>query len=279
MYAAPGDTVMTGSMRAFIDRLDPPERSLVIVNRSAPDAARRLLDDLFDTQPVAIDELDRLGEETESDVVALVEDGEIIERSTVDELLSTILLVNSDLYKTGSRGLEDVELPAVLAGLTDVPFRLRGYPESNKEKLLLITVSRVIERRAAEAGSGTLRSSFQYLSRLDDEAGTRTVYETVGRTGTDVHVYGVDDWDPPTQLPVTVHGGTSEEYRRSWFVVFRPDDADAAERPETMDEAGTTDSGHAALVALEDERNVWDGFWTYRPTVVAEIDDYLQRAL
>ncbi|WP_096389966.1 DICT sensory domain-containing protein [Halopenitus persicus] len=272
---------MADSLRAFIDRLEPPARSLVILNRSAPDAARRLLDGLFADQPVAVEELHR-PEADETDVVALIEDGTIIARSTVDELLSTILLVNSDLYKTGSRELEAVELPAVLDGLTDVPFRLRGYPDSNKEKLLLITVSRVIERRAAEAGSGTLRSSFQYLSRLQDEAGTRTVYETVGRAGTDVHVYGVDDWDTAGTLPVTVHGGCSREYRRSWFVVFRPADptgvaGDGA--PDACDSGSESVPGPAALVALEDERNVWDGFWTYRPGLVVEIDAYLQRAL
>jgi hypothetical protein len=272
--------MMADSLRAFIDRLAPPERSLVILNRSAPDAVRRLLDGLFEDQPVTVAERDA-PEAGETNVVALVDDGEVLARSTVDELLSTILLVNSDLYKTGSRGLDAIELPTVLDGLDDVPFRLRGYPESNKEKLLLITVSRVIERRAAEAGAGTLRSSFQYLSRLEDESGTRTVYETVGRAGTDVHVYGIDDWDPAEQLPVTVHGGTSEEYRRSWFVVFRPPDAIGASRDEAVAHNSGAESvpGPAALVALEDERNVWDGFWTYRPAVVAEIDDYLQRAL
>ncbi|QHS17830.1 DICT sensory domain-containing protein [Halopenitus persicus] len=268
---------MADSLRAFIDRLDPPERSLVILNRSAPDAARRLLDGLFADQPVAVEELDS-PDAGETDLVALVEDGEVLARSTVDELLSTILLVNSDLYKTGSRELDAVELPAVLDGLDDVPFRLRGYPESNKEKLLLITVSRVIERRAAEAGSGTLRSSFQYLSRLEDEAGTRTVYETVGRSGTDVHVYGIADWDPAAELPVTVHDGTSEEYRRSWFVVFRPSGA-SRDGAVAGDSGSESAPGPAALVALEDERNVWDGFWTYRPDLVAEIDEHLRRAL
>jgi riboflavin biosynthesis pyrimidine reductase len=52
-------------------------------------------------------------------------------------------------------------MPDVLDGLTETPFTLRGYPESNSEKLLLILVSRQIERLAWEGGSGTLRSSFQ----------------------------------------------------------------------------------------------------------------------
>jgi len=120
----------------------------------------------------------------------------VIARSTLDELLESVLLINSDLYKTGAIDLNEVTLPDVLSGLDEVPFRLRGYPHSNKEKLLLIVVSRVIERIAAEAGGGTLRASFQRLSRLQDERGTREVYETLGNSGVDVHVYGVGDADP-----------------------------------------------------------------------------------
>jgi len=184
----------------------------------------------------------------------------VIARSTLDELLESVLLINSDLYKTGAIDLNEVTLPDVLSGLDEVPFRLRGYPHSNKEKLLLIVVSRVIERIAAEAGGGTLRASFQRLSRLQDERGTREVYETLGNSGVDVHVYGVGDADPGVSLPVTVHEGRSSPYRRSWFVVFNP--------PPGADAARSV-----ALVALEDEPNVWDGFWTFRPKLVDRIDD------
>jgi hypothetical protein len=36
---------------------------------------------------------------------------------------------------------------------------------------------------------------------------------------------------------------------------------------------------HAALVALEDEPNVWDGFWTFRPTLVDRIDRHIATVL
>mgnify|MGYP000459243291 CR=1 FL=1 len=68
-------------------------------------------------------------------MVALVEDGSVVARSTLDELLESVLLINSDLYKTGAIELGEVALPAVFEGLDEVPFRVRGYPESNKEKL------------------------------------------------------------------------------------------------------------------------------------------------
>lgn len=254
---------MVSSLRGFFDDVDHPDRTLVLINRSSPDAVRNLLGKLLEDQSVSITDLQR--PDSETDIVALVEDNEVIAQSTLDELLESILMINSDLYKTGSRDLEEVSLPAVLERLDEIPFRVRGYPASNKEKLLLITMSRVIERRAAESEGGTLRSSFQRLSRLANERGTRKVYETVGSSRTDVHVYGVDDWTPPETFPVTVHTGDSYPYRRSWFVVFTP-----------------PDGGHidpAALVALEDEPNLWDGFWTFRPEFVDQIENYIETSL
>jgi hypothetical protein len=255
---------MTESFRGFFGEIDAPSRSLVVVNRSEPEPVRNLLDSLLEDQSVAIRERDL--PDIDTDIVLLVEDGEVIARSTLDELLESILLINSDLYKTGAIDLNEVTLPDVLSGLDEVPFRLRGYPQSNKEKLLLIVVSRVIERIAAEAGGGTLRASFQRLSRLQDERGTHEVYEAVGNSGVDVHVYGVGDADPAVSLPVTVHQGRSYPYRRSWFVVFNPP-------PEANSDR------HAALVALEDEPNVWDGFWTFRPTLVDRIDRHIATVL
>ncbi|WP_253739164.1 DICT sensory domain-containing protein [Halohasta salina] len=250
---------MADSLRSFFDDIEAPDRHLVVLNRESPDPVRNMLDSLLTDQSVSISDVE--APDTDRDVVALVEDGRELARSTLDELLESVLLINSDLYKTGAIDLVDVVLPDVLRGLDEVPFRLRGYPASNKEKLLLIVVSRVIERIAAETGGGTLRSSFQRLSRLDDERGTYEVYETLSNGGVDVHLYGVGDADPGETLPVTVHTGTTYPYRCSWFVVFRPP-------------AGSS-GDHAALVALEDEPNVWDGFWTFRPDLVDRIERYI----
>ncbi|VTT87373.1 unknown [Halorubrum sp. DM2] len=250
---------MAESLRSFFDELESPDRHLVLLNRSSPDPVLGLLDSLLDGQSVSIGEAASDG--AGDDVVALIEDGTVIARSSLDELLESVLLINSDLYKTGAIELDDVALPDVFRGLDEVPFRVRSYPASNKEKLLLIIISRVIERIAAEHGDGTLRASFQRLSRIDDERGTRSVYERVAGTDVDVHVYGVGDVESLSTLPVTVHSGTSYPYRRSWFVVFTPPDGG--------------DGDHVALLALEDEPNVWDGFWTFRPELVARIERYI----
>lgn len=255
---------MSNPLRSFFDDLAAPDRRLVVLNRSSPDPVRGLLDSLLDGQPIGISDIES-DSEPDDDIVALVEDGEVVAQSTLDELLESVLLINSDLYKTGAIELNDVVLPDVLSGLEEVPFRVRGYPASNKEKLLLIVVSRVIERIAAEHGEGTLRASFQRLSRINDEQGTNTVYEQVPATGVDTHVYGVGDADELGDLPVTVHTGTSYPYRRSWFVVFTPPDG--------------VDGDHVALLALEDEPNVWDGFWTFRPKLVDRLEQYIAAEL
>ncbi|MFW6382443.1 MAG: DICT sensory domain-containing protein [Haloferacaceae archaeon] len=250
---------MVDSLRGFFDRIEASDRHLVVINRESPDPVRNMLDALLADQSVSVSDVE--APDGETDVVALVEDGEVLAQSPLEELMESVLLINSDLYKSGAIELKEVVLPDVLRGLDEVPFRLRGYPQSNKEKLLLIVVSRVVERIAAETAGGTLRASFQRLSRLRDERGTYEVYRALGARGVDVHVYGTGDLESPEELPLTVHTGSSYPYRRSWFVVFTPPDAES--------------SDHAALLAIEDEPNVWDGFWTFRPDLVREIESYI----
>ena len=155
------------TLRRFLDRIEDPDRSLVVLNRQAPDPVQRMLNRLFAEQSIAVEELEVDGDA--ADQVLLVEDGSVVARSPLSELQDAILLVNSDLFITGTRGLEEIEFPAVLEALDETPFHLRGYPESHSEKLLLILVSRYIERRAWTKQNGTLRASFQYLDRIEDE--------------------------------------------------------------------------------------------------------------
>jgi hypothetical protein len=249
----------------FFDRATGSGRSLVVVNRTAPDPLQRILEDLFAGQDVTVEE--DMREAYDEDTVLLVEDGEVVASSPLGALEDAILLVNSDLFRTSARGLEETTLPAVMDGLTDHLFTLRGYPESNKEKLLLIVVSRRIEQLAHNYGEGTLRTSFQRLSRLEDERGTREVYDAVAETDVDVHIYGRPDWIPSPNFPVTMHGGYKEDFRTSWFVLYDPP-------PEKV---GEYDS--AVLVAVEREPGTWEAFWTYRRAVVADVAEYIQANL
>ncbi|WP_255151288.1 DICT sensory domain-containing protein [Halorarius halobius] len=244
-------------LRVFAERSGGPSRSLVVLNSSEPAPLPRLLEQAFEAQNVTV-EVTRDVEEV-TDLVVLVVDGEVVASSSLDELMDAYLLVNSDLYRTGTSGIDKYAAPEVLTGLHDTSFRLRGFPHSNKEKLLLVLISRHIESLALDAGDGTLRSSFQRLSRLDDERGTREVYERLGDTDVDTHVYGVPDIDRE-MLPdaVDVHGGRTPVHRDSWFVVF--DSPNGEGEP-------------AALVAIEEAENEWLGRWTFDAEQVAEVAD------
>lgn len=253
----------------FLDAVDAHSLSLSVINRAAPRPVMRMLETTFEDQPVRVDDVDV--PDADDDQVVLVDStraagSSVVATSTLDELMNAILLVNSDLYITGQTDLEAFDLPSVLTHLDDVPFSLRGYPESDKEKLVLIAISRYIERRAWAAGSGRLRSSFQRLSRLNDERGTRAVYEKIAASGVQTHLYGIPDWTPPVGFDVRTHGGYDADYRDSWFVVYTPDDDGAVET-----------EGPVALLALETEPRLWEGYWTFRPSLVSDIDGYIAR--
>jgi len=261
------------NLESYLSEVDSPSRQLVVLNRSAPDTVQSMLQEAFFGQSVVVleDEIP----DTDGDTVVLVdradEDAEVIATSPLSAIQDTILFVNSDLYKTGAVGIEEFDLPAVLARLDDIKFRLRGYPESEYEKLLLIAISRYIERHAWQAGDGTLRTSFQRLSRIEDERGTREVYETLGDGGVQTHVYGMPDWVPSPEFGVISHGGYTDDFRDSWFVVYTP--------PEGVSVEGEQGESHVALLAIEVEPRKWEAFWTFRPGLVADIEEYITENL
>lgn len=247
----------------FLDVPDAPARSLVVVNRTDPEPFQQMLENLFADQEVDIEET--VSEEFEDNTVLLLEDGEVIAQSTFESLQNTLLMVNSDLFKTGTQKLEETEVPAVIDGLSGTQFELQGYPESDTETLLLILISRHIERQAFEHGAGTLRSSFQRLSRIVDEQGTRRVYERVAETDIDVHLYGQPDWTPDPEFSVTIHGGYDVDFRRSWFVLYNPPEVSTIEP--------------TALLAIETGERAWEGFWTDDESIISELSAYIRRNL
>ncbi|MFB6192297.1 MAG: histidine kinase [Haloarculaceae archaeon] len=256
------------SLSGFIEEATPSEKTLLLVNRTGPEPLVRLLEKAFDGQSVRVAEAHR--SESAEDVVCLLEDEEVVATTPMADLEEAFLLVNADRYRTGVGQTETGSFPAVLTGLDEIEFEVRGFPKSDKEKLLLVLISRFIEARALWRGTGELHSTFQRLSRLDDEYGTRSMYEALADTDVSAHVYGVrDDPSAVDALDVTVHAGEGEEYRRSWVVAFDPLD-DAGDAPDA-------EGGPVALVAIETGPNVWRGTWTYDPGRVAWIRSYLDR--
>jgi hypothetical protein len=193
------------------------------------------------------------------DLVLLKRDGEVVASSLLQTIEATLLLVNSDIYTTGAKSLKEITVPDVVEELSDTVFTLSGYPRANTEKLVLTLVSRHIEQQAAQSQTGTLRTSFQRLSRLDDERGTHEVYETLGQlSDLETHVYGVPDWIPPAEMGLSTHRVRQEEIQNTWFVVHC-----------------TETAGHLAMLALKDGSNIWRGYWTTDATEVRSIDDYI----
>ena len=251
-------------MRRPFERLPPASATIRIDPSASVAPLQDALSRLFDDQQVSVTTADSQPDEQaadHADEVAVVRDGEVVATSSSAAMMRSLLLVNSDVYITGSRGLDDAALPPTIQALYDLPFRLDGYPDSDSEKLLLIAISRAIERRALASGRGTLRVGFQRLSRLVDEPGTRRVYEQLTETDLAVHAYGVGDTTLPDSLGVTAHTGTTELHRYGWFVVFQPP-------------AGS-DAEPVALYAIEVGDNCWDGFWTYTPDRIDEITEYI----
>lgn len=247
----------------FTTPSEPREATVSVLNPENNCPIYRLLTQLFDEDVVTVQDAQTDTDTVPSDVVLIETDGEPdLAVSPLEAIRDELLLVNSDIYVTGTRELEEVETPDAITALEEVPFTVEGYPQNSKEKLLLIEMSRHIEAMAWQAGEGRLATGFQYLSRLDDEVGTERVYTRLGtETDVDTHIYGVPDSEPMID-GVTIHGSNSAELRQSWFVVY-----ESAHHPHEA----------AALIAENTGLHRWEGMWTYDAGRVAEILDYLDQ--
>lgn len=249
------------SIRDFVDGVDSAEATLLVLNRTQPVPILNLLSKAFDQQPIHI--VDEAVPGPVTDDVVLLDESGVVADSDLGELADAFLLINADRYRSGPNDLSEVAVPAVLRELTDIGFDLRGYPASNKEKLLLVVMSRYIEARALRVDGGELRVGFQRLSRFDDEYGTRQVYRMLGDSGVDTHIYGVGAARTDYPDGVVVHEDDSDEYRKSWFLTFQ---------------SSTDSTDDTALVAWETGDNVWNGFWTFDAGRTARVADYVRRA-
>lgn len=251
---------MVASFGTFLSGGSARSRTIAIVDEEQPKPVLDLFENAFGSLDLDVTETD-IDTETD-DAVVLLEDQNVVATSSMESLRKSVLLVNADLYRTGLSGIEKHDAPEILTELDDAVYTLRGFPESTKEKLLLIVISRHIERRALEAGNGRLDVAFQKLSRIEDEYGTKRVYERLSDSDIDVHVYGVPDSRPTDLDGLNIHTGRTEGYRSSWFVVFSPPDDDIEP---------------AALLAVETDPNVWRSMWTYDPEKITEIRRRIDR--
>jgi hypothetical protein len=256
------DSMTPGSILDFIDVFDSGEqqKQLVVVNRTEPDPIQRLFQRAFGTQ-ITVSEA--YLEDAADNTVLLLDGEDVVATSSLESVMKSFLLINSDMYKTSLKGIDEYRLPTVLSKMDEEVLTLRGYPATNKEKLLLIAVSRYIEASALHADNGRLDAAFQRLSRLDDEFGTRQVYQRLSESGVSVHTYGASgkEWVRREGLQLSIHTRNTPEYRKSWFVVYTPE------------EGGVGEPG--ALLAWEVEPNQWRSTWTFDPDWVHRIQQYI----
>lgn len=158
--------------------------------------------------------------------------------------------------------------PAVQPGSReDIPRAVRALSDALENTVFtaldrrqLLAASREIEDRAFRVGHGTLRVSFQSLSRFRRQ--TETYRYLCRNTALDVHVYGAADWSPPAIDGVTYHRTVADDVERFWAIGF---------------DGGGDEMQVCGLLAREEDTG-YTGFWTYDPETVSDIVAGLEAA-
>lgn len=183
-----------------------------------------------------------------------------------------VIVRDADGAFRGALGLEEFEAilsptdhpPWELAETEPDPAQLFDFLEdtlfASATREQLLATSREIEDRAWRVGSGRLYAGFQRPAAL--RAQTR-VYERFGtRDSIDVTVFPAGEWSHPLE-GVSVVTGPGGELGAFWFVVF---------------DGGENEVHCGALVAEERDPGEYAGFWTFEPSIVRELVDYLETA-
>lgn len=126
----------------------------------------------------------------------------------------------------------------------------------------LLAISRDIEERARQVGSGRLHAGFQTLDVL---AGELDAYERLAvQSGLHVDAYAAAEGEVPDHDDsLAIHVERSEEIRSTWFVAY---------------DGGGRDEHKCALVAEEREPDAYYGFWTYDEDTVDYVCSHLQES-
>ncbi|MFB6082767.1 MAG: DICT sensory domain-containing protein [Halorientalis sp.] len=243
------------TLREIIEQVNGSRETLTLLNPDVSPTATGRIHDYLDAQNVRV-----RTDETESgspkNVAILHDDGEFRAASDVRAVAE-----RADVENAMTADFEAVPTPEVLTAIDS-----RTFTEFGKRRM--IVASREMEKLAYDTGDGTLYTGFQRLSLIRSQ---RRIYEKLGESDVDVHVFGYPDWEVPEGLGVETHPRDDEEIRRTWFVVF---DGGASATPRERGEAdggAGTDESKGALLAEEVGENVYSGFWTYRTAIVDEI--------
>lgn len=237
------------SLHALIERMSDEGQTLTVYNYDGDAATRERLATYLDRLNVDVRTVET-PVETPRNTAVLHRGGEPIDMAPVG-VLDRAIRIQED---PDAGRVETFERPTLLTRAED------GVYSVDDGKRYLIDISRLVEQEALDEGRGTLYTGFQRLDRLDDEYGTRRIYERLADTDVTVNLFGGAGTEPGTDR-FHLHTGTTDELADSWFVVF--------------DGAGEDDR-KVALVSEERDPGRYHGFWTRRPELVDGIVTYLR---
>lgn len=229
------------TLRDIIDTVRSQERTLVV--KAPPDWESMVgeVREYFESQNVTVVHEDVGTEDAER--VVLQAGSEELARVSLDALRALID------PQVGRRLGESVPYSTLLDGLSDTTF-------TSFDPGQMLTASREIEDRAWRMGYGVLYAGFQRFSVFEEQ---QAVYDRVAESNLEVHVFGEPDIIP-AKGPYEIHRLSTDEIRRTWFVVY---------------DGGGRESQASALLAEERRDGEYYGFWTYDPSLVEDILDAL----
>lgn len=234
------------SLTDLIERVEAQQKELVVLNPAEDDLVSSVRS-YFEDQNVTV-----VGAETASGTPADV-----------------VVLTRGDQYLAGASG---ADLRDLLAATPSGPGGL-GFDDSGHEQLLqhlkettftsystgdMLAATREIEDRAWRVGEGRLYAGFQFASKLRNE---QVTYDDLTKKALEIHVYASPDEPFPEIGGVTAHPEANSEIEETWFVAFD----------------GDGDDLNKSAILAEERDDGFYGFWTYNPTIVDEIIDYLDR--
>ncbi|WP_439026010.1 DICT sensory domain-containing protein [Haloarchaeobius sp. DT45] len=228
----------------IVDRVRRREKTLTLFNLPPGSTLDTQLASFFRDQNLRVEVDDTA---TDAPCFATLTDDETL--YTAVEASDLFALLDGPDPGPDDLGIDDSAHAALLGPLKETTF-------TSYDRTEMMAVTREIEDRAFRVGTGTLWAGFQRLSRFDFQT---DVYRRLATTDLDLHVFGYPD-DHESVDGVTFHGLETEEIRRTWFVVFDGGDREAAK---------------SALLATDRGDGTFYGTWTYDPTVVDRVTEYL----
>ena len=118
------DNLIADSLSTFVDRKGPSEWSAQLVNPTRPKEIQNMAEDLFGSLGMEVPEREIEG--IEENLLLMIRDGEVVASSPLKVIENTLLMVNSDLYTTGTKSIHEVSIPDTVQALSDTVFTLSG---------------------------------------------------------------------------------------------------------------------------------------------------------